>query len=108
VLFPQLNPASNSADLSYLAANLVQLRHNSRACDLVRRYDINYMVIAPDTFPPGNGTPGFYKGVADPAPKASFLLVASAAGGQLRLYKITSCQPARQAGPVETVSRGSG
>jgi hypothetical protein len=105
VLFPQLNPASNDAQLSYLAGNLVRLGRNSRVCGLVRRYDINYMVIAPDHFPPGNGNPGFYQGIADPARGSGFRLVASAAGGQLRLYKITICQPTPQAKPAVAASQ---
>ncbi|MGH3305330.1 MAG: DUF6541 family protein [Streptosporangiaceae bacterium] len=106
VLFPQLNPSSNNAEMSYLASNLVQLSRNPRACDLVRRYGVGYMVIAPDYFFQGSGNPGFYKGVANPARKSGFRLMA--ADGPLRLYKITICQPASHpAGPVEAASRVS-
>ncbi len=108
VLFPQLNPTSNDAELSYLAGHLVQLGREPRVCDLVRSYDISYLVIAPDYFPVGNGNPTFYQGVANPAGQPGFRLIASAAHGQLRLYKITMCQPVNSASPVETASRGGG
>jgi hypothetical protein len=108
VLFPQLNPSSNNADTSYLAANLAQLGKNSRVCDLVRQYDVHYMVIAPDYFWLGSGNPGSYAGVADPEGRSGFQLMASADDGKLRLYKITSCKPANQVDPVEAASRGSG
>jgi hypothetical protein len=107
VLFPQLYLTS-SQDMTYLASNLVDLRQNQRVCGLVRRYDIGYLVIAPDDFPPGNGNPTRYAGVASPARNSGFRLIASAAGGQ-RLYKITACQPgSHTAAPVAAASRGSG
>jgi hypothetical protein len=107
VLFPQLYLTS-SPDMTYLASNLVQLDRNERACDLVRRYDIGYLVIAPDDFPPGNGNPSRYAGIASPSRDSGFTLIASAAGGQ-RLYKITACQPgSHSAAAVAAASRGSG
>ncbi len=106
VLYPQMDPASNNQDMTYLAHNLVHLRENSRACDLVRRYDVSYMVIAPEGYV-NSWAQGFYAGVVYPRANSGFRLVASAADGQLRLYKITICQPASQAGPVEAASRGA-
>jgi hypothetical protein len=119
VLFPQLSLGSNDKEMSYLASKLVQLGQNPQACDLVRRYGVGYMVVAPDDFLTErelHGTSGpevlaelnFYAGVASPVRASGFRLVASADRGQLRLYKITICQPHGQAGPVETASRGSG
>jgi hypothetical protein len=117
VLFPQLNQSAG-VDVGYLAHNLVQLGQNARACDLVRRYRVEYMVVAPDDFLTerelhgSSGAQvraelGFYAGVADPAADGGFRLIASAGGGQFRLYKITICQPAGQpGGPVEAAGRG--
>jgi hypothetical protein len=90
VLFPQLNPSTNGQDMAYLAGNLVQLGKNPRVCDLVRRYGVGYMVIAPDLYV--NPWPqGFYAGVAYPSHESGFRLMA--ADGPIRLYKITMCQP---------------
>jgi hypothetical protein len=108
VLYPQLIQSTHSKDLSYLAGTLVQLSEDQRACDLVRRYDIGYMVIAPDDFPLGGGNPTFYGGVVSPGRNPGFRLVASAAGGQLRLYKITMCQQSNQQGSsVEAANHGN-
>jgi hypothetical protein len=109
VLFPQMNPGGNTAELNYLAYNLVHLDQNRRACDLVRRYHVDYMMIAPDYFLPGMGNPGSYVGVANPAGEPGFRLIASADRGQLSLYKITSCQPGSGApAPVAAAGQGGG
>jgi hypothetical protein len=118
VLFPQLNQ-SPSKDAGYLAHDLVQLGHNPRVCNLVRRYHVGYMVVAPDDFlskqdakgPNGEAVRaelGFYAGVAYPVSDSGFRLVASADDGQLALYKVTICQPGEpnQVGPVAAASRG--
>jgi hypothetical protein len=108
VLFPQMGPTSNDNDMTYLAHNLVQLGRNPQACNLVRRYRVGYMIIAPERYlNPWPQT--FYAGVAYPGRAAGFRLIASAADGQLRLYKITICQSASHPpGPIETTSRRAG
>jgi hypothetical protein len=108
VLFPQMGPDSNNKDMTYLAANLVQISKNPRACGLVRRYGVGYMVIAPERYV--NPWPqAFYAGVSDPGRYSGFRLIASAADGQLRLYKITMCQSSSHgARPVEVASQGGG
>jgi hypothetical protein len=104
VLYPQMAPGSNDTAMSYLARNLVQLGRNPQVCDLVRHYGVNYMVIAPETYV-RFGAHGFYTGVVDPGRAPGFRLIASAARGQLRLYKITLCQPPNQpTGPVQAAS----
>jgi hypothetical protein len=101
VLFPQVEPSSNR-DMAYLAGNLVKIGRNPRVCDLVRQYDIGYMVVAPDLYL--NPWPeAFYAGIANPDHKPGFRLLA--ADGPIRLYKITMCQPARAAGQVEAASQ---
>jgi len=114
VMFPQLSPTSE-ADVIYLAHNLVRLGQDSRVCDLVRRYDVGYMIVAPDDFltqlrkPGVKQELGYYAGVADPGTNPGFRLMVSADGGQLRLYKITMCQPGNPGtGSVETSRVGSG
>jgi len=110
VLFPQAGQPAHNHDMVYLAHDLVQLDQNPVACDLVRRYGVGYMVIAPDDYQnpwQQRGTPGFYDGVVYPTRDPGFRLIA--ADGPLRLYKITICQrPSHPAGPVEAASRGSG
>jgi len=115
VLFPQLFPNNQSDDPSYLARNLVRLGQDQRACDLVRRYAIGYMVVAPEDFFLNPNTPDaradlpWYAGVAYPGANSGFRLIASAAGGQLSLYKITICQPPGQsAGPVDAATQAGG
>jgi hypothetical protein len=106
VLYPQMDPASNNENMTYLAHNLTRLGQNPRVCDLVRRYGVGYLVVAPEDYI--NSWPqGFYSGVTKPPADSGFRLIASAAGGQLRLYKITMCQPSR-AEPVEAATRNSG
>jgi hypothetical protein len=90
VMYPQLTPSTDE-NVVYLARNLVQLRHDPLACDLVRRYGVGYMVTAPDTFR-ANYQADYYAGIADPAPDSGFRLIAS--DGPDRLYKITICQSA--------------
>jgi hypothetical protein len=108
VLFPQLNLSS---DLGYLAQNLVQLGQDQRVCDLVRRYAVGYLMVAPDDYLTTPDAPGvraelgWYAGVADPGPHPGFRLLMSTDRGQLRLYKITMCQPPSAAGQVEAASR---
>jgi hypothetical protein len=118
VLFPQLNQSA-SEDLGYLAHNLVRLPQDPQACNLVRSYHIQYMVVAPDDFlskQAANGPNGvavraelaWYSGVADPVSGSSFRLMASGDDGQLALYKITSCQPGSQPqSSVAAASQGS-
>jgi len=89
-MYPQLTPSTDE-NVVYLARNLVQLRHDPLACDLVRRYGVGYMVTAPDTFR-ANYQADYYAGIADPAPDSGFRLIAS--DGPDRLYKITICQSA--------------
>jgi hypothetical protein len=106
VVFPQISQ-SNDLDVVYLAHNLVQASQNPRACDLVRRYAVSYMVVAPDDFLKKYQVVkrSYYEGVAHPAANSGFRLIASAAGGQLSLYKITICQPSSPpAGPAEASS----
>jgi hypothetical protein len=91
VLFPQAAPAARDTDMAYLAHNLVHVGQDQRACDLVRRYGIGYMVVAPDDYLKRYQLPGPYYGVGYPAHDSGFRLIA--ADGALRLYKITICQP---------------
>ncbi len=111
VLFPQMGLSS---DLTYLAHNLVRLGQDQRVCDLVRSYDIGYMVVAPDDALINRKLPwvraelGWYPGIADPGANPGFRLMASADGGQLRLYKITMCQPTKQPGSAVEASRQGG
>lgn len=110
VVFPQMSQ-SNNLELIYLAQNLVKASQDTRACDLVRRYAVEYMVVAPDNFLKKRNViqRSFYEGVAQPAANSGFQLIASAAGGQLSLYKITICQPTKAlAGSVEANSGTSG
>jgi hypothetical protein len=101
VLFPQVDPSPDQ-NLAYLAGNLVKIGHNSRVCDLVRRYGIGYMVVAPDLYM--NPWPqAFYAGIADPNHRPGFRLMA--ADGPIRLYKITICQSPTAAGQVEAAGR---
>jgi hypothetical protein len=118
VLFPQLNPSASTAD-GYLARNLVRLGQDPEVCNLVRRYDVQYMVVAPDEWLSKQQQDGpnrvdvlaelgWYPGVAYPVSDSGFRLVASADDGQLRLYKIAICQPgSHPPGPVAAASRGS-
>jgi hypothetical protein len=104
VLFPQVEP-SGDVNLALLAGNLVTLGQNPRVCDLVRQYDIGYMIVAPDEYL-SPWPEAFYHGIANPSHKRGFRLLA--ADGPIRLYKITMCQPGSQSpGPVEAASRGS-
>jgi len=83
----------------------VHLGQNSQVCDLVRRYGVDYMIIAPNQFP-WTPKPDPYWGVADPNVGSGFQLVA--ADGPQKLYKITMCQPpSRSAGSVEAAGRGA-
>jgi hypothetical protein len=111
VLFPQAGPDTNDSDMAYLGLYLVDVRHNSRVCDLVRRYGVDYMVIAPDNFlgpHEKRGQPGInFSGVVYPGPDSGFRLVVN--DGPLKLYKITVCQRSNAAAPqVETANAGSG
>jgi hypothetical protein len=114
VLYPQLFQTSQE-DVTYLAHNLVRLGQDPRVCELVRRYAVGFMVVAPDDVllvnpakPWVRAELGWYAGVADPGAKPGFRLIASAGGGQLRLYKITMCQRGNHsAGPVEAASKNS-
>jgi hypothetical protein len=103
VLFPQVEPSADQ-DLALLAGNLVKIGENPRVCDLVRQYDIGYMIVAPDKYL-SPWPEAFYHGIANPDHKRGFRLVA--ADGPIRLYKITLCQPgSQQPAPVEAASRG--
>jgi hypothetical protein len=104
VLFPQISDNLNNHDMIYLQENLVHVSQDPHACELVRRYDVGYMIIAPDDYLGKRLQPGNYYGVADPAPDSGFRLIA--ADGPERLYKITICQ-ASTAGTTETASGGS-
>jgi len=89
--------ASNNQDTAYLAHNLVNLKHDPVACELVRRFGVGYMIVGPDDYLATKQLPGYYgTGVAYPAPDSGFRLIA--ASGSLKLYKITMCQPPSQAG----------
>jgi hypothetical protein len=109
VLYPQLTRSAD-VDITYLAQNFVRLRRNPRACDLVRRYGVGYLVVAPQDFlkPQQRAVLAWYAGVAYPVSGSGFRLIASAARGQYRLYKITICQSASQAGPIEAATAGGG
>ena len=107
VMFPQMS-RSPDPDVTYLAQNFVRLGQDPRACALVRRYAVRYLVVAPDDYLKKWQVVkrSFYAGVAYPGAHSGFRLIASADRGQLRLYKITICQPGSpSAGPVEAVSR---
>jgi hypothetical protein len=84
VLFPQMTP-SYDPDVSYLAHNLVRLGQDPRACALARRFDVNYLVVAPDNYLKSWQTVKrtYYTGVAHPGAKSGFRLIASADRGQL-------------------------
>ncbi len=104
VLFPQISEATDNRDMVYLALNLMHIGQDQRACDLVRRYDVGYMIIAPDDYLK-NQKLSNYPGVADPVAGSGFRLIA--ADGPQKLYKITICQPpSSPAGSVQTASRG--
>jgi hypothetical protein len=102
-----MDPASNNEDMAYLAHNLVHLRHDSRVCDLIRRYNVGYLVVAPEGYV-NSWAQGFYAGVVYPAADSGFRLIASGARGQFRLYKITMCQSANQVDPLEATSGATG
>lgn len=114
VLNPQLNRSSDQ-DVTYLAHHIADLGQDLRACALVRRFAVGYMVVAPDDFLTRRVTTagvrdqlGWYAGVANPATDSGFRLIASADRGQLSLYKITICQQeSPSGGPVEAARRGS-
>lgn len=89
VLFPQVDPTANNKQMSYLAQHLVDIHHDSRVCSLVRKYDVNFMVIAPDNYLPKSAQPGFYSGIVDPGSRSGFRLVVS--DGPRKLYRITEC-----------------
>jgi hypothetical protein len=102
-----VDPDTNNSDMTYLAQNLVDLGKNSRACALVRRYGVDYMVVAPDDYLPKQRLPGPYSGVGDPGKASGFQLIRAA--GPLKLYKITICQPSsHSAAPIDTASGGGG
>lgn len=106
VLFPQMNPLSNNSNMTYLAANLVQVADNPQVCDLVRRYGVGYMVVAPDDYV-SSWAHWFYRGVGYPAGDPGFRLID--ADGSLKLYKITICQQrSHPAQPIDAASGGSG
>jgi hypothetical protein len=103
VLFPYAGVAGNNRNVAYLAQNLVHLQQDPRACALVRRYGVGYMIVVPDAYLNKHQMPGFYgTGVTYPKPDSGFRLIAS--DGRLRLYQITICQPGN-AGPVEAAGR---
>jgi hypothetical protein len=105
VLFPQVNPSSNTRDLAYLAGNLVKIGQDPRACELVRTYGVGYMVVAPDLYL-SPWPQAFFAGIADPGHKPGFRLMA--ADGSMKLYKITMCQRASAStGSVEAASNRS-
>jgi Family of unknown function (DUF6541) len=103
VMFPQMSQ-SPDPDVTYLAHNLVRLGQDPRACALVRRYAVAYLVVAPDNYLKKWQVVkrGYYAGVGYPGANSGFRLMA--ADGSLRLYQITICQPG-SAGPVEAASR---
>jgi len=110
VMFPQMSQ-SPDADVTYLAHNLVRLGQDPRSCSLVRRYAVQYLVVAPDDYLKKWQVVklSYYEGVAYPAPDSGFRLIASADRGRLRLYKITICQPGSpSAVPIEAAGPGSG
>jgi len=110
VMFPQMSQ-SPDADVTYLAHNLVRLGQDPRSCSLVRRYAVEYLVVAPDDYLKKWQVVklSYYEGVAYPAPDSGFRLIASADRGRLRLYKITICQPGSpSAVPIEAAGPGSG
>jgi hypothetical protein len=103
VLFPQISEATDNHDMVYLALNLMHIGQDQRACDLVRRYDVGYMIIAPDNYLK-NQKLSNYPGVTDPVAGSGFELIT--ADGPQKLYKITICQPpGGPAGSVQTASR---
>jgi hypothetical protein len=105
VLFPQAAVTSNNHEMAYLAHNLVNLKHDGFACQLVRRFGIGYMVVVPDNYLHRRQQPGYYgTGVAYPAPHSGFRLIT--ADGLYQLYKITICQPNQPGGSTEVASRG--
>jgi len=103
VLFPQMS-RSPDPDVTYLAHNFVRLGQDPRACALVRRYAVEYLVVAPDDYLKKWQVVkrSFYAGVGYPGAHSGFRLIA--ADGRLRLYQITICQPGT-AGPVEAAGR---
>jgi hypothetical protein len=107
LMFPQMGQSSDP-DVTYLAHTLVRLGRDPRACALVRRYDVRYLLVAPDDYLKKWQVVkrSYYAGVAYPGANSGFRLIASADRGQLRLYKITICQPGGpSAGSVEAAGR---
>jgi uncharacterized protein DUF6541 len=89
VLFAMPGPPM-TPNYAYLGAHLKDAASDPKVCDLLTRYNVQYLVVAKnDVLEPKDDRRVAYAGLDYPAPGARFQLVDSE--GQTRLYKITAC-----------------
>jgi hypothetical protein len=94
LLIPNLDPGVMTPDQAYLAEYLVLARRDPKACGLISRLNVQYLMTGPVemTGPDDHRLPRF-RGLGEPSDPKDFQLVAEQ--GKNKLFKITACDSAR-------------
>jgi hypothetical protein len=95
LLIPNLDPLMMTPDQAYLARNLIFADRDPKVCELVDKFNVQYLLSAPVEFVDSekdNRLP-FYAGLREPNGHKGFERVAQE--GSTRLYKITACGAGR-------------
>ncbi|HEX3787385.1 MAG TPA: DUF6541 family protein [Pseudonocardiaceae bacterium] len=87
-LFPHLGIAMSPAQ-KYLAAHLIDLATDPKACQFAEQLNVDYLLIGKSTFWQRNPAAGNYPGLADPGTRPGFELVAT--DGPRKLYQLVDC-----------------
>lgn len=87
-LFPHFT-MSASPDQRYLAEHLSEAAGNPQVCGVANRLHVDYLIVGDNLFWPWDERRLDYPGLADPASKSGFQLVAT--DGYRKLYRITAC-----------------
>lgn len=89
VLIPQLNHIDNK-EIDYITKHLNEIPHNRQVCAYADKYDVHYVITAPQNY--GSTTDPrqkWFAGLRIAPGSPGFTLVASE--GQSRLFRITGC-----------------
>jgi hypothetical protein len=94
LLIPNLDPSVMTPDQAYLAGSLVLARRDPKACELISRMKVQYLMTGPIemTGPDDHRMPHF-RGLGEPSDPKDFQLVSQR--GENKLFKITACDTAR-------------